>query len=406
MTDYSRDEAVPMRNVIFLLTKDCMALESLPIYGNGYWETPNIDQLARKGTVFNRHYSAAASTAMSFSAMLTGRYPFEFRKRKFYTAVQPSEFPSIFDLLQQEDYETHLIWDQMWMTMAWPFVREFGNEEKLKLHNLDIAQRTGSGKLDDKPINADEKILERTLGTIKREIERIDYSKKQFVWMHLPHVLKGRRCYMDDIDAFDRVAGFVRDVVDDSCIYITTDHGHMNMHRGKVGYGFDVYEPIIHIPLITPRIGEISTVDFITTNADLSHIILDGVLCKREYVLSDTQYAWQPDRKTAIVTERYKYIYNKRERTEELYDLCWDPHERYNILINEFYDQNRNKYLLYDEYYFYPYRDEALSKLSYFRTIKDSFWFEPSEAQLVTYRMKLRMRRMKILATRFFRNGG
>ena len=33
--------------------------------------TPNIDELAKKGTVFNRHYTAAASTAMAFTSMAT-----------------------------------------------------------------------------------------------------------------------------------------------------------------------------------------------------------------------------------------------------------------------------------------------------------------------------------------------
>lgn len=32
-----------MRQMIFLLTKYCMSTESLPVYGNKYWKTPNID---------------------------------------------------------------------------------------------------------------------------------------------------------------------------------------------------------------------------------------------------------------------------------------------------------------------------------------------------------------------------
>ena len=51
-----------MENVTFLLSKDCMSCESLPIYGNKYWKTPNIDELANKGTVFRRHYAAGGST--------------------------------------------------------------------------------------------------------------------------------------------------------------------------------------------------------------------------------------------------------------------------------------------------------------------------------------------------------
>ena len=73
-----------MENVTFLLSKDCMSCESLPVYGNKYWKTPNIDELANKGTVFRRHYAAGGSTSMSLSAMLSGHYPYEFKSRKRY----------------------------------------------------------------------------------------------------------------------------------------------------------------------------------------------------------------------------------------------------------------------------------------------------------------------------------
>ena len=103
-----------MENIVFLLSKDCMSCESLPVYGNKYWKTPNIDELANKGTVFRRHYAAGGSTSMSLSAMLSGHYPYEFKSRKRYVNVIPNEFPSIYDTFQNRGYECHLIWDVTW----------------------------------------------------------------------------------------------------------------------------------------------------------------------------------------------------------------------------------------------------------------------------------------------------
>ncbi len=365
-----------MGKMIFLLTKDCLSVESLPLYGNKFFNTPNIDELAEKGTVFRKHYAAAPSTAMSVTAMLSGHYPYEFKSRKEYVAVEASEFPSLFDYFQDLGYQTHLIWDQLWMKMAWPYVREFGDEKKLFLHNLDICQPTGAGKENDEPIFRDDSLLERTIEQIREVLSIIDKSHDQFIWMHLPHVLKGRRCYMDDMDAFDNIVGIVREFAGDENVYLSSDHGHMNMHKGLVGYGFEVYEPAIRIPLITPRINGIKEVDYLTCNVDLCRFIIDKEIPKREYIVSETQYYWQPKRVTAIIKDNLKYIYNKETKKEELYDLTWDPLENYNIIEDGYFDTNRKKYLLYDEYYYYPQREESLKKLDDFRKIKDSFWDE------------------------------
>ena len=41
-----------MKNKIILITKDVLRSDYLPVYGNKYWKTPNIDKLAEKGTIF------------------------------------------------------------------------------------------------------------------------------------------------------------------------------------------------------------------------------------------------------------------------------------------------------------------------------------------------------------------
>lgn len=384
-----------MNEIVFILTKDCLSIESLPIYGNKIFHTPNIDELANKGTVYRRHYASAASTAMSITAMLSGCYPYEFKSRKNYTAVIPSEHPSLFDYFQSKDYETHLIWDKLWMDMAWPYIREFGDEGRLILHNLDICQPTGGGKTNDEIIVRNDELLSKTILQIKNVLSGIDTTKAQFVWMHLPHVLKGRRCYMDDMEAFDEIVGIVRDFAGDENIIISTDHGHMNMHKGEVGYGFNVYEPVIHIPLITPRMNELKEVNYLTSNVDIPKYILSGIMPEREFVIAETQYFGQPKRVTAIIKNNLKYIYNKETKREELYDLWWDPYENYNILVDGYFDTNRKKYLLYDEYYYYPQRAESIEQLDGFRKIKDSFWDDLTEDEYRILNRSIRKQRIK-----------
>lgn len=61
-------------NVIFILADD-LGYKDLGCYGSTFYETPNIDKLAAKGTLFTNAYSACAVSSPSRAAILTGKYP-------------------------------------------------------------------------------------------------------------------------------------------------------------------------------------------------------------------------------------------------------------------------------------------------------------------------------------------
>jgi len=62
-------------NIIFLMTDD-QASYSLGCYGNPDVKTPNIDQLARQGMVFDRHYTTTAICMGSRATVMTGLYEY------------------------------------------------------------------------------------------------------------------------------------------------------------------------------------------------------------------------------------------------------------------------------------------------------------------------------------------
>ena len=369
-----------MNNIVFLFSKDCMSLESLPCYSStgaaNFWrgKTPNIDELANKGTMFMCHYTAAPSTSMAMSSMMTGKYPYEFKSRKRYESVAPNEFRSLFDIFQENNYECHLLWDYRWMKMAWRYVREFGDESKTIIHNLPLG--FSAGKLKKNITQRDDALLNKTCKLLYAELEKIDLTKKQFIWLHLPHVLLGRKGYMDDMDVLDDVVGYVRHMVGDDSIYFTTDHGHMNMHKGKFRYGFDVYQPAIHIPLITPKIDGKNKIESLTSNIDLPSIILNKEIPKHSFVISEIKYFLQPHRKVAVLDGHFKYIYNDDGKKEELYDLKWDPLENYNILDVSPMDHDRHCRSAIDELYFYPYRNEAMLAYNRLKAYWEKIWYK------------------------------
>lgn len=359
-----------IKDKIIFITKDILLPEYLKPYGSLFWETPNINMLARKGTIFRRHYSAAPSTAMAFTCMFTGLNPYE-TDRKDYVPVPPFTLcETLFDKMEERGYQCHIIWSEKQTPQLSncygknPKYHYYPNRQSVGPHN----------PIDGDEIERNDEESETALSVIINEVDKSLEDGNVFVWIHLPHVIKGRTGYGDDIDLFDRLIGMIRERFDDNCIYISADHGHMNITKNKCAYGYDVYEDAIRIPLITPRIGKYEEVTFPTSNVQIKDIIADENLKELEYIYSDTAYYQQAHRKLAIIKGRYKYIFNKIGNNEELYDVVFDPQEKVNLLEKLIYDVDRQRMYVLNQIYFYPYYEDAQVALEEFRNQKKAIW--------------------------------
>ena len=58
-------------NIVYILADD-LGYGELGVYGQEIIETPNIDELAKKGMLFTDHYSGSPVCAPSRSVFLTG----------------------------------------------------------------------------------------------------------------------------------------------------------------------------------------------------------------------------------------------------------------------------------------------------------------------------------------------
>lgn len=352
-----------------------MMCDYLPTYGNTYWKTPNIDALAEKGTVFRRHYTAAPSTAMAFTSMLTGIYPYRLERRRYEHVDDLKDAVTLFDDLEERGYENHIIWSNNYVDETIPFSNCYGKNNTTIFHNLDLNQVIGPSMIVYTKLERDDELAEKTLRSVLDTVDEIfSTGKKVFLWIHLPHVLLGRIAYGDDIDLMDAVVGHVRKYVSDDEMFITADHGHMNGSHGILGYAFDVYESAIHIPLITPLMENSKEIDFPTSNVNLATMILHRTIPRDTYIFSDCAYFAQPHRKLAIIKGSFKYIYNKATKSEELYDLAHDPQENINLLNYFHTDKNRMLRYAVRDVHFNPHWDEVPQIAEELRTVKDSIW--------------------------------
>src|SRR5438105_10249634 len=61
-------------NILFILADD-LGWADLGCYGSTFYETPNLDRLAREGTRFTQAYAACPVCSPTRASIYTGKYP-------------------------------------------------------------------------------------------------------------------------------------------------------------------------------------------------------------------------------------------------------------------------------------------------------------------------------------------
>src|SRR4029079_942646 len=147
-----------------------------------------------------------------------------------------------------------------------------------------------------------------------------------------------------------------RNLLSQTLIVITGDHGEMLGEHGENGHGFFVYQESLHVPLLfllpDHKAGKSNTVvelvDLMPTILDVLGIavpetvqgksvaaVFDGAKVSDEIAYSESltamqHFGAQPLR--SVQDHRYKYIDSFKP---ELYDLNKDPEEMNNIVLQE-----------------------------------------------------------------------
>ncbi len=366
-----------MNERILLLTKDAMCKAYLPVYGNQYWKgnTPNIDELAAKGTVLNHYFTAAPSTVMAFRAMMMGKFAHEQPFDRYIPQEVAESETDFFVEASRLGYSCHIIWDEKWEKMVLKYGNCYGS--KTMIHNLSgLRQSVGCHYGGDRPIIFDS---QKSAEAIERLIQKVDSICKEhekiLLWIHLPHVINGRTGYGSDIDLFDEIVGRLRQYFSDDSIFISADHGNMNGVRGKYGYGFDVHTSSIEIPFIGPHLNNAESIcNTYISNVDIKGLILYKTVAKRDFIFADSTYYAQPKRKTAIIHNGMLYIYSKSSKTEELYDMEYDPGLTTNLINDVVKDVDRMLKTPINEVYFNPSWERIHSERELLRKKREEIW--------------------------------
>jgi len=94
---------------VLIITLDTTRADHIGAYGYQSAETPNIDRLAREGTIFRNCYAQVPLTLPSHCTLFTGRYPMAHNVRnnaKYF--LNNSEF-TLAEALQAKKYQTFAV---------------------------------------------------------------------------------------------------------------------------------------------------------------------------------------------------------------------------------------------------------------------------------------------------------
>jgi arylsulfatase A-like enzyme len=285
---------------LVLVTVDTLRAQETSFLGYDKPTTPNLEALAKQSVVFERAYSMASYTGKALAPMLIGKYPSE-------TARDGGHFNKY---LPANTFLAERLHDAGFVTMGaashWYFKPGYGLEQGFD--NFDLSALPTSGQTDTDTNSTSPQITDAAI----KMLDGRPAGKRFFLWVHYfdPHLQyvphpeapdfadpshpggwKMRALYDGEVWYTDAAIGRLVDYIHaqpwgkDTVIAMTSDHGEaMNEHGLGFQHGFEIWEPLMRVPLIlsvpgeTPRRVPVkrSVIDLVPTLLDLMHVPSPG----------------------------------------------------------------------------------------------------------------------------------
>jgi arylsulfatase A-like enzyme len=328
----SREKKLPPQepktkyNIVLIVT-DALRQDVLGCYGGGA-RTPNIDQLAERGVLFENAYTTSPWTPPPAVSIFTGSYATSYPYSKFQKTIQihvPDDEVLLAEALRQRGYDTavknenvqaslHNCFQGFDALRRSPYVDEVISEARETI--VEIVDTRFRGHLpylhsyhflhyllnipDDRNFFAAQWILDphepfRPVREFEKRIvfNKSDLSKPHVQYTARKHIegelneaevkyLKDR--YLAEVESVDERVGYVikileyKQLLTSTYFVFTSDHGELFGEHDRFGHGRDYYEELIRVPLIIAgpglpegtRIGaNVSLVDLMPTLKDL-----------------------------------------------------------------------------------------------------------------------------------------
>jgi arylsulfatase A-like enzyme len=371
---------------IVLITIDTVRADHLSAHGYGRRTSPAMDRLAEQGVLFRHAVSQSSWTLPSVASLHTSLYPSEhgaiFAERRLsddaetlaealgkagYRTVGITSHVfagarhglgqgfEVFDESQVSGHET--VSSEALTELAVKYIEEDSRPYFLWVHYFDphftYVRHPEFGFANHYEGELPERIPASLLRKALRQVKR----GKVFSLNDLHYV---EAVYDEEIAHTDRWIGKLLEHVDleSTVVILTSDHGEYFLERGKFFHGEDVYEPLVHVPLViggaVPEALAGKVVERSVEIASIPKTVMELIGVKHAFegdnllalargeggkprpVFTEGSFAWgKKPLQTAVIWEGWKLIRNHADGRHELYNIADDPEEKENLWNEE-----------------------------------------------------------------------
>ncbi len=351
---------------LVLVTIDTVRAE-LHYAGNPHDLSPNLDKLAARGVVFDRAYSLASYTGKSVGPLLIGKYGSETHRNWGHSNSFTRQDTFVAQRLQKAGLHTFSVQALNYFGAQSGMDRGFDKVDMSAAGEGTIKEMENS-VTGDKLSDAALKLLAKPEHTGKRFFMWMHYLDPHADYLHhadVPDFGKTQRDQYDGEIAFvDKHLGRVLDAIaaapwgPKTAIIVTSDHGEAFGEHKMWRHGSELWEELVHVPLIiyipgvTPGHVAVrrSAVDLVPTILEMMGVpappgtdpndSLSGVsllpdlvapaAAEPRDVFVDMPAGPFNDSRQALIHGDLKLIVSNGLQ-RELYDLGKDPDERANL---------------------------------------------------------------------------
>ena len=348
---------------VLLVTLDTTRADRIGAYGHQGAETPTLDALAARGTLFREAYAHVPLTLPSHASIMTGVLPTRHGVRDNGTFVVPRELAVLAERFREAGYHTGAF------VSAFVLDQRFGLARGFDRYDDDVPgeEAAKAGDPSERSIRA-EVTVDKALEWLKTS-----ESRPRFMWVHLydphapyepPEPFAGRHRdapYDGEIAYTDAQVGRLLHGLDRTTargpwlVVVVGDHGEGLGDHDELTHGYFVYGNTQRVPLIVSLPGRVPagrTVDGVVRAVDVAPTVLelagllplpnaDGrslipLMAGRSTGDAGPAYLescqpriwWGAQELLALRTGRWLFIEAPRP---ELYDVSADPAERVNL---------------------------------------------------------------------------
>jgi arylsulfatase A-like enzyme len=359
-------ERLPKRGNVVLITIDTLRAD-LGFAGNPRPLSPNLDALAKRSVVFERAYALASYTGKSVGPTLIGKYGSETHRNWGHFNKFSEEDIFVAERIRKAGLRTVSV-------HAHRYFGAFGGLDRgFEKVNLDAAPPEGTSWATDQA-ETSEKLTDAAIA----ELDTLGEDAQFFLWVHYldPHAdylvhsdvptfgRSPRDQYDHEVLHTDRHVGRLLDHLatkpwaSRTNIVVTSDHGEAFGEHGMMRHGFELWEPLVRVPLLihvpgqsparvghrrslidlTPTLLDLvgapsapsrdeapaGSSDFVS-GASLVSELVGGAATARD-ILVDMPAGPYNEARRALIHGDLKLIVS-RDAAKELYDLAKDPLE-------------------------------------------------------------------------------